>query len=140
MVSNANDDLPDPLTPVTTVMALCGISTVTFLRLWTRAPWTRRASGSGLEVSAEAVICLVAKGNPRHQVLELLPKLQIIRRLSTASKCWFWPPFLPKASMGLRLLGEHDLSDSARNLQTNRYRRLPVSLVGVRTTILFESM
>jgi len=33
MVSKASDDLPEPLTPVTTVMALWGMSTVTFLRL-----------------------------------------------------------------------------------------------------------
>ena len=37
-MSNASEDLPDPLTPVTTVIALCGISTLTFFRLWTRAP------------------------------------------------------------------------------------------------------
>jgi hypothetical protein len=37
MVSKARDDLPEPLTPVTTVMALWGTSTLTFLRLWTRA-------------------------------------------------------------------------------------------------------
>src|SRR5436309_16111514 len=86
MVSNASEDFPEPLTPVTTVMALCGISTVTFFRLWTRAPWTRKASCSGFEMSAEAVICLIAKGNPRQQVSQLLPKLQIIRWLSKASK------------------------------------------------------
>src|SRR5690349_11916074 len=67
-------------------MALCGTFTVTFLRLWTRAPWTRKASSSGFETSAEAVICLVAKGNPKQQVSQLLPKLQIIRRLSKVSK------------------------------------------------------
>src|SRR5882672_9062556 len=37
MVSKASDDLPEPLTPVITVIALWGTSTLTFLRLWTRA-------------------------------------------------------------------------------------------------------
>jgi len=44
MVSNASEDFPLPLTPLTTVMALCGISTDTFFRLWTRALRTRSVS------------------------------------------------------------------------------------------------
>src|SRR5580765_7101463 len=40
MVSNARLDLPDPERPVTTTRLSRGISTETFLRLWTRAPWT----------------------------------------------------------------------------------------------------
>src|SRR5579864_2628886 len=48
MVSKASEDLPDPETPVTTVMALCGISKSMFLRLWTRAPRTTILS---LEIS-----------------------------------------------------------------------------------------
>src|ERR1700682_3133916 len=40
MVSKAREDFPDPETPVTTVMALCGTSKSMFLRLWTRAPRT----------------------------------------------------------------------------------------------------
>src|SRR5580698_5647122 len=44
MVSNANEDFPDPDTPVTTVRELCGISTSIFLRLWTRAPRTAMVS------------------------------------------------------------------------------------------------
>src|SRR5215472_14597301 len=86
MVSNASEDLPEPLTPVTTVMALCGTSTVTFFRLWTRAPRTRSMSCSGFEVFADAVICFVAKEKPRQQVSHTLPKLQIIRRLSKRGK------------------------------------------------------
>src|SRR5438445_13891677 len=62
IVSKASEDFPEPLTPVTTVMALCGISTVIFLRLWTRAPRTRKVSCSGMKLSAGAVISLVAKG------------------------------------------------------------------------------
>src|SRR5690242_11308086 len=51
MVSNASEDLPDPETPVTTVNALCGISTSMFLRLWVRAPRTTMLplpSGAGM--------------------------------------------------------------------------------------------
>ena len=40
MVSNASDDLPEPLTPVTTVIWLIGMEKETFLRLLTRAPLT----------------------------------------------------------------------------------------------------
>src|ERR1035437_5431406 len=44
MVSNASDDLPDPDTPVTTDIRLCGMSSEMFLRLWTRAPRIRMES------------------------------------------------------------------------------------------------
>src|SRR3979411_1312840 len=44
MVSNASEDLPEPLTPVTTVMRLIGIENEMFLRLLTRAPRTSIAS------------------------------------------------------------------------------------------------
>ncbi len=37
-VSKASEDLPEPLTPLTTVRALCGMSTSMPLRLWVRAP------------------------------------------------------------------------------------------------------
>src|SRR6185503_10421759 len=40
MVSNARLDFPEPDRPVTTTRLSRGISTETFLRLWTRAPWT----------------------------------------------------------------------------------------------------
>ncbi len=46
MVSKARLDFPDPETPVTTVMALWGISKLIFLRLWTRAPETAMDAGS----------------------------------------------------------------------------------------------
>src|SRR5665213_2844410 len=38
MVSKASEDLPEPETPLTTVRALCGMSTSMDLRLWVRAP------------------------------------------------------------------------------------------------------
>src|SRR5690349_13191780 len=41
MVPNTRDDLPDPETPVNTVSRRLGISTLTSLRLFSRAPWTR---------------------------------------------------------------------------------------------------
>src|SRR5581483_345294 len=40
MVSNARLDLPEPESPVTTMSRSRGISSETFLRLWTRAPCT----------------------------------------------------------------------------------------------------
>src|SRR5690348_13112069 len=40
MVSKARLDLPEPDSPVTTTRRSRGISTETFLRLWTRAPCT----------------------------------------------------------------------------------------------------
>ena len=40
MVSKASEDLPEPLSPVTTVSVLRGISTSMFLRLCWRAPRT----------------------------------------------------------------------------------------------------
>src|SRR6267143_2428386 len=86
MVSKAGEDFPEPLTPVTTVMALCGISTLIFLRLWTRAPRTQMDSCSGRTSVVAWVISLVAKGKPRQRVLSALPKLQIIRLLSERGK------------------------------------------------------
>ena len=44
IVSNTSEDLPDPLTPVKTVRRRFGISTLMFLRLFSRAPTTRMTS------------------------------------------------------------------------------------------------
>src|SRR6187431_536498 len=41
MVLNTSDDFPDPEMPVKTVSRRFGISTLTSLRLFSRAPWTR---------------------------------------------------------------------------------------------------
>ena len=46
-MSNASEDFPDPDTPVTTVSALCGMSTSMFLRLCVRAPRTTILSLEG---------------------------------------------------------------------------------------------
>src|SRR6266567_287040 len=48
MVSNTNDDLPEPDTPVTTVSRLCGIASETSLRLWTRAPRMKMELSKGV--------------------------------------------------------------------------------------------
>jgi hypothetical protein len=44
MVPNTSELLPDPETPVKTVILRLGSSTLTSLRLFSRAPWTRMAS------------------------------------------------------------------------------------------------
>src|SRR3989344_9697457 len=49
MVSNAKDDFPLPESPVNTTILLRGISTVTSLRLWVRAPFTIIFSAPGLK-------------------------------------------------------------------------------------------
>src|SRR5438093_13459367 len=86
MVSNAREDFPEPLTPVTTVMALCGISTLIFFRLWTRAPRTQMDSCAVRTSMGAWVISLVAKGKPRQRVSSALPKLQIILPMSKRGK------------------------------------------------------
>ncbi len=55
IVANTSDDLPEPDTPVKTVRRLFGMSTVTFLRLFSRAPTTRSTSwlsGDGADAAA----------------------------------------------------------------------------------------
>src|SRR5439155_3255876 len=99
MVSKASEDFPEPLRAVTTVMALCGISTLIFLRLWTRAPRTQMDSCSGRTSVVAWVLSLVAKGKPRQRVLGALPKLQIIRLLSKRGKRRpAWPEALANLS------------------------------------------
>ena len=49
IVSNANDDLPLPLSPVMTTSWFRGMLTSMFLRLWTRLPNTSIVSGSAIE-------------------------------------------------------------------------------------------
>src|ERR1700757_5338468 len=75
-VSNASEDFPDPLTPVTTVSALCGISTLTFFRLCTRAPRMRKSSCCS---RIGGMVSLMAKGKLRQCAFRTLPKLQSIR-------------------------------------------------------------
>ena len=75
MVPNTSDDLPDPETPVNTVSRRLGISTLTSLRLFTRAPWTRIRSwlsaGSGRAAFAMATARgLFRGGHVRDPVIE----------------------------------------------------------------------
>src|SRR6266849_263050 len=145
MVSKAREDFPEPLTPVTTVMALCGISTLMFLRLWTRAPRTRMDSCCGRISVVAWVISFVAKGKPRQRVSSALPKLQIIRPPSKRGKqrsaCgklrgrMRWRICAAKS----RLLGEVDLSDSAFHFQVNGGRGFSISVVGVGVPVVLQA-
>src|SRR5579872_6463004 len=62
MVSKARLDLPEPETPVTTVMALWGISKLIFLRLCTRAPETTMEVGSSMTAAGAAAVLAVISG------------------------------------------------------------------------------
>src|SRR2546425_741381 len=132
MVSNAREDLPEPLTPVTTVMALCGISTLIFLRLWTRAPRTRIDSCSGRTSVVAWVISLVAKSKPRQRVSSALPKLQIILPLSKRGK---------RGVVGTtsRLLGEGDLADATLHFQVNRRGGFAIGIVDIGVSIVLQT-
>src|SRR5260370_3526568 len=140
MVSNASEDFPEPLTPVTTVMALCGISTLIFFRLWTRAPRTRMDSCSVRTSVVAWVISLVAKGKPRQHVSRALPKLQIIRPMSKRGKRRVCRTGLQISPKNLRLQVQGNLADAAVSLQVNGRSRFPISIVGVGITIVFQSM
>src|SRR5712692_3675892 len=142
MVSNAREDFPEPLTPVTTVMALCGISTLMFFRLWTRAPRTRMDSCSVRTSVGAWVISLVAKGKPRQHVSNALPKLQIIRPLSKRGKRrnGRGRTLLQIRSENLLLYVQRDLADSTLHFQVNGRRGLSISIVGVGITVVLQSM
>src|SRR6266404_4743535 len=89
IVSNASEDFPEPLTPLTTVMALCGISTETFFRLWTRAPRTHSVSWFSWPGAASEKVSCFAKRKPRQCVQQALSKPQIILRHETLGKSRF---------------------------------------------------
>src|SRR3972149_5114681 len=80
MVSKAREDLPEPESPVMTVSRSRGISTVTFLRLWTRAP---RMIGRSSAITLE----LKASGAPG-QRSPTVSKLLAVRRV----RPYFGPP------------------------------------------------
>lgn len=76
MVSKAREDFPEPLTPVTTVISLCGMSTLTLFRLCVRAPRTRRDSESERAAAGFAEMSsFVAKGKLRQKARRTLSKL-----------------------------------------------------------------
>src|SRR3712207_7861727 len=59
MVPNTSDDLPDPETPVNTVSRRLGISTLTSLRLFSRAPCTRIRSWLSAACSAGGCVSVL---------------------------------------------------------------------------------
>src|ERR1051325_10723783 len=61
MVSKARLDLPEPLTPVITVSFPRGISTLTFLRLCTRAPLTLMTSSDIFDARRPAGLAMSAR-------------------------------------------------------------------------------
>src|SRR5206468_8326488 len=70
-------------------MALCGISTETFFRLWTRAPRTRSVSWFSWPGAASEKVSYFAKRKPRQSVQHARSKLQIILRHETRGKSRF---------------------------------------------------
>jgi hypothetical protein len=62
MVSKANDDFPDPLTPVMMMSFPPGSETSIFLRLCVRAPRTRRSVAVAASVGTVSDMLLVAFG------------------------------------------------------------------------------
>src|SRR2546422_472355 len=77
MVSKASEDLPDPESPVMTVRAFRGISTVMFLRLCSRAP---RTTNDSLDIDSEPTRVLASRStlpnlllNPRRFPTLALP-------------------------------------------------------------------
>src|SRR5579883_1120543 len=94
MVSNARLDLPEPDRPVTTTRLSRGISSETFLRLWTRAPCTAtvvRAAG----FAAAPVTCrpapspLTAGDGDTEPLPPFFVALELIRRPSRVEECEF---------------------------------------------------
>src|SRR6266852_8418271 len=67
MVSKAREDLPDPETPVTTVMALCGTSKSMFLRLCTRAPRTTMFSFGERDIVTKPSLLAVRPVGPARE-------------------------------------------------------------------------
>src|SRR5690349_16511417 len=63
IVANTSELLPEPETPVNTVSRRFGISTLTSLRLLTRAPWTRirswASAGRGAADCASVIVVMV---------------------------------------------------------------------------------
>src|SRR5437773_373528 len=113
--------------------ALCGISTLMFLRLWTRAPRTQIDSCSGRTSVVAWVISLVAKSKPRQRVSSALPKLQIILPLSKRSK---------RGVVGTtsRLLAEGDLADATLHFQVYRRGGFAIGIVYIGVYIVLQTV
>src|SRR3989442_1436341 len=70
MVSKASEDLPDPESPVMTVRAFRGISTVMFLRLCSRAP---RTTNDSLDIDSEPTRVLASRSTLPNLLLKPSP-------------------------------------------------------------------
>src|SRR5216684_581562 len=125
MVSKASEDLPEPLTPVTTVMALCGTSTLIFFRLWTRAP--RMEIVSWLVLTGMS--SLVATG-----------EAQTARSASAAQTSNYTLSARTGQTGCLRLFDQADLSHAALDGKANGRGRLAVGLVGIFAAFVAQSV
>src|SRR5258707_13530349 len=116
MVSKASEDLPEPLTPVTTVMALCGTSTLIFFRLWTRAPRSEMVSW----LVFTGMSSLVATG-----------EAQTARSASAAQTSNYTASGRAGQTNYLRLFDQADLPHAAFDFKANRGWSFAVGLVGI---------
>src|SRR4051812_6521546 len=106
MVSNTSELLPEPETPVNTVSRRFGISTLTSLRLFSRAPCTRiRSWRSAARSAGDRVSVLGA-------VLILSPSV-------TRGRLRGWHPLLSH----LRAPPHHDYDETQRESVTDEGRR-----------------
>src|SRR5262249_6570781 len=92
-VSKASDDLPEPLTPVTTVREFTGIANEMFLRLLTRAPRTMMLSRSDINYSEifdrpeEGRGSRVASSRAtRFSILDLLSSILVLVVMATSCR------------------------------------------------------
>src|SRR5260370_823072 len=125
MVSKASEDLPEPLTPVTTVMALCGTSTLIFFRLWTRAPRIEMVSW----LVFTGMSSLVATG-----------EAQTARSASAAQTSNYTASVRAGQTNYLRLFDQADLPHAAFDFKANRGGGFSVGLVGIFVVFLAQSM
>src|SRR5919205_83782 len=70
IVSNTSELLPEPDTPVNTVSRRLGISTLTSLRLFTRAPTTRMTSWLSARRAAGACVSVLVATSPSAHLLD----------------------------------------------------------------------
>lgn len=97
MVSNASEDFPEPETPVTTVMVLCGISKSIFLRLWTRAPRTMMLS---VDITRDRHS--VGKGNAIQKTHQTLRNCLIISETTKDAQTEQWAAFAAHLQIAYR--------------------------------------
>src|SRR5277367_4620988 len=123
-------------------MALCGISTLTFLRLWTRAP--RMEMTSWVVTVLAGMRSLVANGKPGQCAPTdgfagdcLNFKLYGVRVFgaNAAIRTIGW-----KQTLCLRLWDQVDFADAAFDFQANCCGTLAVDVVGVFVAIVFQAV